>query len=79
MTSVKIIAAPEGISRKYDINNPEIVPVNANIVDKTSNFLKSLVNKFADACGMVSSERMRIMPTTRIFSTTVKEISIMVR
>jgi hypothetical protein len=79
ITRVKIMAAPDGISRKYEINNPDKVPVKAKTDDKISSFLKSLVNKFAEACGMVSNDKIRIIPTTLIFKTTVKAINDMVK
>ena len=79
VTSVKIMAAPEGIFKKYEINNPEIVPIKAKTDERISSFLKSLVNKFAVACGIVNNERIRIIPTTRIFKTTVKAIKVIVK
>ena len=79
ITNVNIIAAPDGMSKKYEINSPEIVPSNANKVEKIKSFLKSFVYKFAVACGIVSNDKMRIIPTTRIFSTTVNAINIIIR
>jgi len=56
-----------------------MAPIKANTEDKINSFLKSLVNKFADACGMVSNDKIRIIPTTLIFKTTVKAINDMVK
>ena len=49
ITNVKMIAAPDGISKKYEINRPEMVPNSANKVEKINSFLKSFVYKFAVA------------------------------
>jgi hypothetical protein len=61
------------------MNNPEVVPINAKTEERINNLLKSFVNKFAVACGMVNSDRIKIIPTTRIFKTTVSAIMIIVR
>lgn len=74
-----MIAAPDGMSRKYEINKPETVPVKANNDDSITSFLKLFVNKLAVACGTVSSDKMRMIPTTLIFKTTVNAISDMIK
>ena len=74
-----MMAAPEGISRSVEISKPETVPIKANAEDNRISFLKSFVYKFAVACGMVSSDRIRIIPTTLMFKTTVSAIKVMVR
>ena len=71
--------APEGISIHHEIINPEKVPANAKNVDKPIIFLKSEVKRFAVACGSVRSERIRIIPTTLMFSTTVSATNVMAR
>ena len=74
-----MIDAPEGISIHHEISKPEKVPANAKSVDKPIIFLKSDVNRLAVACGSVRSERIRIIPTTLMFSTTVSATNVMVR
>ena len=61
------------------MNNPNIVPKKANTEERINRILKSLVNRFAVACGIVKSDRIRMIPTTRIFKTTVSATRMMVR
>ena len=79
ITRVKMMVAPEGILRKQEKNNPEMVPKKANNDEKTNSLLKSFVKRLAVACGIVSNDKMSMMPTTRIFNTTVRAIKVMVK
>ena len=57
------------------MSKPELVPINANKVDNKIKKRKFFVNKLAVACGKVNNERIRIIPTTLMFKTTVKAIT----
>ena len=48
-TSVKMMVAPEGISRKYEIKSPVNVPMKATIEEKMIRLLKSFVKRLAVA------------------------------
>ena len=71
--------APDGMSRYQEPISPPIAPEKPIKTDQIAIFLKSVTNKFAIACGIVSKDKINMMPATFILKTMVRAINAMMR
>ncbi|MBT9163615.1 MAG: hypothetical protein DDT24_00531 [Chloroflexi bacterium] len=69
-----MIAAPDARSSSYESQRPPEVKRLPKRIARSIIFLRSWVNRLAVAAGIVSRAMTRIVPTTRISTTTVKAI-----